>query len=163
MTSAAANPTEADTSDALSPRYQRVLLKISGEAFCKPGEFGIDGQELEVIAREIVLAAQVGAQLGVVVGGGNLYENGELDARPGALEALDVPMMLFSLGHGRIYNRRGELVPRTDAMDRSVVRMLNDKAAFSLARDDSTMRFLRSAGCSNTKRSRRSPAGSMSW
>ena len=40
------------------PRYGRVLLKVSGEAFCKPGQFGIDGEELEVIAREIAAAAQ---------------------------------------------------------------------------------------------------------
>ncbi len=54
------------------PRYRRVLLKLSGEAFCKPGEFGIDGDELRVIAGEIAAAAQQGAQLAVVVGGGNM-------------------------------------------------------------------------------------------
>ncbi|MCC7408718.1 MAG: UMP kinase [Phycisphaeraceae bacterium] len=60
------------------PRYQRVLLKISGEAFCKTGGFGIDGEELEVIAREISAAALLGTQLAVVVGGGNIIRGASL-------------------------------------------------------------------------------------
>jgi len=88
---------------------------------------------------------------GVIVGGGNLYENGELELHGGALDALEVPLLLFSLGWGRIYNRRHELVPRTDAMDPSRVRMLNDKAVCSLARDESTARYLRSLGCARVK------------
>ncbi len=60
------------------PHYHRVLLKISGEAFCKPGGFGIDGQELELIAHEITAAAKLGTQLGVVVGGGNIIRGAKL-------------------------------------------------------------------------------------
>ena len=60
------------------PRYGRVVLKISGEAFSKPGQFGIDGEELELIAREIKAAAQVGTQLAVVVGGGNIIRGAAL-------------------------------------------------------------------------------------
>lgn len=60
------------------PHYHRVLLKISGEAFCKPGGFGIDGQELELIANEIAAAAKLGTQLGVVVGGGNIIRGAKL-------------------------------------------------------------------------------------
>ncbi len=58
--------------------YRRVLLKVSGEAFCKPGHFGIDGEELEVIAKEIAAAAQVGVQLAVCVGGGNIIRGSKL-------------------------------------------------------------------------------------
>ncbi len=83
MTSAAVNP-DADTTDA-APRYRRVLLKISGEAFTKPGEFGVDGEELEVIAREIAKGAQVGAQLAVVVGGGNIIRGATL-AKEGRID-----------------------------------------------------------------------------
>ena len=54
------------------PHYRRVLLKLSGEAFCQPGGFGIDGPELELIAQEIKAAAELGTQLAVVVGGGNI-------------------------------------------------------------------------------------------
>ena len=60
------------------PKYHRALLKISGEAFCKPGEFGIDGEELQLIASEIVKAARQGTQLAVVVGGGNIIRGARL-------------------------------------------------------------------------------------
>jgi uridylate kinase len=60
------------------PAYKRVLLKISGEAFCKPGGFGIDGPELDVIAQEITAAAKVGTELAVVVGGGNIIRGATL-------------------------------------------------------------------------------------
>ena len=60
------------------PRYKRVLLKVSGEGFCKPGGFGIDGQELESMAREILAAARLGAQVAVTVGGGNIIRGATL-------------------------------------------------------------------------------------
>src|SRR3989440_1456172 len=53
------------------PKYKRVLLKISGEGFCPEGGFGIEGDELNTIARECVDVCQTGVQLAVVVGGGN--------------------------------------------------------------------------------------------
>src|SRR5271169_2554379 len=51
--------------------YSRILLKISGEGFCHEGSFGIEGPELEGIARQCVEVAQMGIQLAIVVGGGN--------------------------------------------------------------------------------------------
>lgn len=83
---------------------------------------------------------------GVIVGGGNLYENGELDVDLAALKTLDLPMMLFSLSMGRVYNRRGELVRRTDSMRDEVIRGLHDAAAISLARDIATVGHLGDAG-----------------
>jgi uridylate kinase len=53
------------------PAYKRVLLKISGEGFCPEGGFGIEGAELNEIARECVEVCKTGVQLAVVVGGGN--------------------------------------------------------------------------------------------
>lgn len=53
------------------PKYQRVLLKISGEGFCPPGEFGIHRGPLDRIAGEILDVSQLGVQVAVVVGGGN--------------------------------------------------------------------------------------------
>ncbi|GAB4187340.1 MAG: UMP kinase [Phycisphaeraceae bacterium] len=67
-----------DTGGGTSPVYRRVLLKISGEAFCRAGGFGIDGPELNVIAREIAAAAKLGTQLAVVVGGGNIIRGADL-------------------------------------------------------------------------------------
>jgi uridylate kinase len=52
-------------------RYHRVLLKLSGESFCRPGEFGIDGEALESIAERIAEISVIGPQVAVVVGAGN--------------------------------------------------------------------------------------------
>ncbi|MGB7158451.1 MAG: UMP kinase [Tepidisphaeraceae bacterium] len=53
------------------PKYKRILLKISGEGFCKEGGFGIDADELHNIAGQLVDVARMGVQLAIVVGGGN--------------------------------------------------------------------------------------------
>lgn len=59
---------------------RRVLLKLSGEAFASPGGFGIDADELGVIAREVAEAAELGVELAVVVGGGNIIRGAQLAA-----------------------------------------------------------------------------------
>lgn len=87
---------------------------------------------------------------GVVVGGGNLYENGELDLNVDALQALEVPLLLFSLSRGRIYNNRLALVDRTDAMPARLVEALNRKASQSLARDEATQAYLQKLGCTKS-------------
>jgi len=71
--------------DAPKPSYRRVVLKISGEGFCKPGEFGIDPDELRFIATEIASAVGAGSQIAVVVGGGNIIRGGVL-AREGRID-----------------------------------------------------------------------------
>jgi len=52
-------------------KYRRVLLKLSGESFCRPGEFGIDGAALESLAERIADICKLGPQVAVVVGAGN--------------------------------------------------------------------------------------------
>jgi uridylate kinase len=52
-------------------KYNRVLLKLSGESFCQPGEFGISGPSLESLAERIDEICRIGPQIGVVVGAGN--------------------------------------------------------------------------------------------
>jgi uridylate kinase len=52
-------------------KYERVLLKLSGESFCKPGVLGIDGEALESIAERIAEISRLGPQVSVVVGAGN--------------------------------------------------------------------------------------------
>lgn len=56
-----------------APIYQRILLKISGEALSGPGGFGIDPNEVAFLADRIKAIFQMGVQVGVVVGGGNLW------------------------------------------------------------------------------------------
>lgn len=80
---------------------------------------------------------------GVIIGGGNLLENGELDLDLGALNRLAPPLLLFSLSHGKIFNRRDELVPRTDSMTPDLVRALGEKAVSFGARDSATLSHLR--------------------
>jgi uridylate kinase len=54
------------------PKYKRVLLKLSGESL-GGGTFGIDPEVVGVIADEIRLVAENGVQMGIVVGGGNIW------------------------------------------------------------------------------------------
>ncbi|MBM4018965.1 MAG: UMP kinase [Planctomycetes bacterium] len=51
--------------------YKRVLLKISGEGFCKPGGSGLDPHEVRTVARQVKDVADRGCQLAIVIGGGN--------------------------------------------------------------------------------------------
>ena len=51
--------------------YKRVLLKVSGEGFCKPGGSGMDPEEVRTIARQVREVAATGCELAIVVGGGN--------------------------------------------------------------------------------------------
>ena len=53
-------------------KYKRVLLKLSGESFCKAGQFGIDGAALQSIAERIVEICKLGPQVAIVVGAGNI-------------------------------------------------------------------------------------------
>ncbi len=54
-------------------RYKRLLLKLSGEALMGKGQYGIDNAVVNRLAGDIKLALEAGAQLGVVVGGGNIF------------------------------------------------------------------------------------------
>lgn len=55
-------------------RYQRVVVKLSGEALCgKEGGFGIDTETLKNTATELGELHETGVQVGVVVGGGNIF------------------------------------------------------------------------------------------
>jgi uridylate kinase len=55
------------------PAYQRILLKLSGEAMAGANSFGIDADRVKELACEIADVAATGVQLGVVVGGGNIF------------------------------------------------------------------------------------------
>jgi uridylate kinase len=59
--------------DANGFAYKRLLLKLSGEALMGKGQFGIDMAVVERLAREIAEAVNAGAEIAVVVGGGNIF------------------------------------------------------------------------------------------
>ena len=55
------------------PQYQRILLKLSGEALAAGAPFGINGERVKSLAREVADVCAAGVQIGVVVGGGNIF------------------------------------------------------------------------------------------
>ena len=61
-------------------KYQRVLLKLSGEAITGDEAFGIDPKVLDRMALEIGQLVGIGVQVGLVLGGGNLFRGAALNA-----------------------------------------------------------------------------------
>src|ERR1041385_4486096 len=55
------------------PKYKRILLKLSGEALGDPNSNGIDGQRVADMAAQIVEVRQLGVEVVVVIGGGNIF------------------------------------------------------------------------------------------
>ena len=59
--------------DDSAPRYRRVLLKISGEALMGKGEYGLESETVTRIANEVKAVRETGAQVCLVIGGGNIF------------------------------------------------------------------------------------------
>lgn len=55
------------------PKYQKILLKLSGEALQGKEKFGICVDTLKAISKEIVEIQNLGVQIGIVIGGGNIF------------------------------------------------------------------------------------------
>src|SRR5437762_3733918 len=66
--------------DALKPKYQRVVLKLSGEGFGHSGKSGISIDETLSIARQAQRIVQRGVQLAMVVGAGNILRGAQFSA-----------------------------------------------------------------------------------
>lgn len=66
-----------------NPKYKRVLLKVSGEALLGEQEFGIDYKPVEMISQEIQTILNMGVQVAVVVGGGNIFRGMKNSAKLG--------------------------------------------------------------------------------
>jgi uridylate kinase len=74
-------PVEQREGDTVAPppahpavKYRRVVLKLSGEALCgRDGGFGIDGEVIRATAAELAEVHALGVQVGIVVGGGNIF------------------------------------------------------------------------------------------
>jgi len=62
------------------PRYKRVLLKLSGESLMGDDAFGINRQTVERIVEEIGQVQELGVEMGIVIGGGNLFRGVALGA-----------------------------------------------------------------------------------
>ncbi len=62
------------------PKYSRVLLKLSGESFKGSRGYGIDPEAITYMAHQIKTVHDLGVELGVVVGGGNIWRGAEAEA-----------------------------------------------------------------------------------
>ncbi|MEZ6119811.1 MAG: UMP kinase [Pirellulaceae bacterium] len=60
-----------------TPVYKRVVLKLSGESFVPAGERGISMDEVVMIARQVYRAAQLGCEMALVIGGGNILRGAQ--------------------------------------------------------------------------------------
>ncbi len=58
---------------AVGAKYKRILLKLSGEALMGEDAYGINRQTIETIVQEIGAVARMGVEIGVVIGGGNIF------------------------------------------------------------------------------------------
>jgi uridylate kinase len=61
-------------------RYQRVMLKLSGESLCEPGGQGIDVEAAQRTAELVLAGTRLGAQIAVVIGGGNIMRGAQLSS-----------------------------------------------------------------------------------
>ena len=68
-------------------KYKRILLKISGEALLGEQQFGIDQNPVKMIANEIKKVRDMGAEVAVVVGGGNIFRGMKNSAKLGMDQA----------------------------------------------------------------------------
>lgn len=73
------------------PTFERVLLKLSGEALAGERGFGVDNSVVQFIAREIEAMRELGAQVAVVIGGGNFWRGG-----PAIAEGMDAPQAHYA-------------------------------------------------------------------
>ncbi|WP_298168555.1 UMP kinase [Acidithiobacillus sp.] len=55
------------------PLYSRILLKLSGEALMGDGQYGVDREVVQRMAREIKDVSDTGVQVAIVIGGGNIF------------------------------------------------------------------------------------------
>lgn len=74
------NSATSSTSKPSAAKYQRILLKLSGEALMGEQNFGIDPKVLDRMALEIGQLVGIGVQVGMVIGGGNLFRGAALSA-----------------------------------------------------------------------------------
>lgn len=61
-------------------KYKRILLKLSGEALMGSAQFGIDPKTLDAFTNQIKEVHELGAEIGIVIGGGNIYRGMQSEA-----------------------------------------------------------------------------------
>ena len=79
------------------PAYSRVVLKMSGDSFKGDHEFGIDADTLQYLSSEIKSIVEMGVQVGVVVGGGNMWRGADHEKRGMDRSTADFAGMLATI------------------------------------------------------------------
>ena len=86
---------------ALRQNCKRILLKVSGEGFCKEGGFGVEAEEVSFLADEIASCVRVGKELAIVLGAGNFIRGQVASERAGISRATaDYMGMLATIMNG---------------------------------------------------------------
>jgi len=92
-------------SSSLKPAYKRVLIKLSGEALMGSEKFGIDQQACQQIAQAIGQVYDLGIELGIVIGGGNIFRGNQAHAFGFARTPADHIGMLATTINGLIFQQ----------------------------------------------------------
>ncbi len=107
------------------PIYRRVIVKISGEALTGPEGFGIHQPVVDRIAADLVACCALGVDLGVVVGGGNIFRGVEVSARGVSRPTGDAMGMLATVMNCLVLEaaieRQGKAVRTLSALDMPAV------------------------------------------
>ncbi len=86
--------------DGEIPKYKRILLKLSGEILAGDKKFGIDNERLEYISEELKSIYNIGVQVAVVVGGGNIIRGSKIDNKTTDRVVADYMGMLGTIING---------------------------------------------------------------
>lgn len=85
----------------MSVKYKRILLKLSGEALCGvPGGFGLEPKTLATISEELAEVHRAGAELAIVIGGGNIFRGLKGSAQGMDRTAADYMGMMATIING---------------------------------------------------------------
>jgi uridylate kinase len=76
----------ATTEPAATKLYKRVVLKLSGESLSHAGERGIGMEEVLAIAQQVKQARELGCQIALVVGGGNILRGAQFKSKNGSIQ-----------------------------------------------------------------------------
>lgn len=80
-----------------TPAYSRIVLKMSGDSFKGEHEFGIDASTLQYLSSEIKTVVDMGVEVGVVVGGGNMWRGADHEKRGMDRSTADFAGMLATI------------------------------------------------------------------
>jgi len=134
--------------DAIAVAMQNFIYEASGELVnivTIPATNKYDGGGLYGLTKKSIYEINLYGS-GVIVGGGNLYENGEIDIDADALNALTRPLMVFSVSVGKVYGRGLQLSRRTDTIPDSKLKAVSDKADINLLRDSASVDWVKGIG-----------------